>query len=440
MKFNQFRFLRNADSGAGGGSSSASASSASPAASGGTPGGGAASSGDGGGSPAGGGTPAPSGDSSQGIQASQGGQQQSEPAKIHLPNRFDPNWEAEFQKLSAEDQQAYFHGDERFVEGDLNADQGQQQQQTQAKPEINPDDPITPEIMDSLPANVKALVDQALALEERVTPFEKFLTPEFQEDLRVIMEDPRVMSIVNDMKNGKDSPDAWFEKSVNMDEIYKQLNDEFKIESMDFAVNPEESSKIFKNAMVKMAQTVARNVMIHGEMKAREAKEAARREGLKNSVYFDLAQNVEALKSKEDISSDKHPIHAFRQEIESALAGGEISWSYFEKNGKALFAAFAARNGMVPTPQKQYASMRERIIKQVDSQARQAAISSTTMKPGSQSAAPNVRHGIDATKYFSMSESERTNIINSAIEAKNRGDDSMLRDLQTLESTGKWPG
>lgn len=437
MKFT-FRFLRNADSGAGGGSS-APAPSAAPAASGGTPGGGAASTGDGGGSPAGGSTPAPSGDSSQSSQPSQAS---GEPAKIHLPNRFDPNWETEFQKLSDEDKQAYFHGDERFVEGEMdgNKDPGQDPPAPPANTQISADDPITPEIMESLPANVKALVDQALALEERVTPFEKFLTPEFQEDLRVIMEDPRVMSIVNDMKSGKDSADSWFEKSVNMDEIYKSLNDEFKIETMDFTLDPQGSSKIFQNAMAKVAQITAKNVMIHGEIKAREAREVARREGVKNATFFDLAQSVEALKSKEEINSEKHPIHGFRQEIESALHNGEISWNYFEKNGKALFAAYAAKNGMVQTPQKQFASMRERIVKQMDTQARQAAVSSTTMKPGAQGTAPNVRHGIDSAKYFSMSDFEKASIINSAIAAKNDGDGRMLYDLQMLESTGKWPG
>ena len=437
MRFT-FRILRNADSGAGGGSP-APAPSATPAASGSTSGGGAAPSGDGGGSPAGGDAPAPAGGSSA---PSGGGQDNS--GKIVLPNRFDPSWETEFAKLSPEDQSAFFQNDPRFVEkgqeGDPPADPNNPNPPELPTSEITADDPITPEIMDSLPPNVKDLVDQALEMEERIAPYQQFLTPEFQDDLRVIMEDPRVMSIVSDMKSGADSADSWFEKSVDMDSIVKGLEDKFKINTMDFALDPEGSMTIFKNSLKEVAQLVANNVMIHGEIKAREAKEMARRDGVKNSVYFDLAQSVEALKSKEPIDSDKHPIHGFRNEIEESLANGEISWKYFEKNGKALFAAYAAKNGMIQSPQKQMANLRDRIIKKVADAATQAAVSSTTMRPGSQVPAANVRHGIDSAKYLSSSEAERSLHINRAIQLKASGDDSMLRDLQALETLGRWPG
>lgn len=441
MRFT-FRILRNADSGASGGGSSAPAPSAAPAASGGTSGGGAAPSGDGGGSPAGSGAPAPAGGSSAPAAASA----PDNSGKIALPNRFDPSWESEFKKLSPEDQQAYFNNDPKFVEKDANSDPNQdpgqqsQEQDPNGQPSISPDDPITPEVLESLPPNVKALVDQALEMEERIAPYQQFLTPEFQEDLQVLMTDPVVMDRVNALKSGSDSADSWFEKSVNMDTIVKGLMDQHKIDTMDFAVDPEGSMETFKKAMTDVAKMVAKNVMIHGEMKAREAKETARRESLKNSVYFDLAQSVEALKSKEEINSEKHPIHGFRKEIEEALANGEISWKYFEKNGKALFASYAAKNGIVQTPQKQFAFIRDRLVKKIGDAATQAAVSSTTMRPGSLGSAANVRHGVDSSKYLSSSEAERSHIINQAIASKRSGSDAMLKDLQYLELHGKWPG
>lgn len=366
--------------------------------------------------------------------------------KIQLPNKYDPSWEAAFQKLSPEDQQAYFNNDPMFVEGDpapvdpnSPADPNAPKDPN-APPAITADDPITPELLESLPPNVKALVDQALEMEERIAPFEKFLNPEFQEDLRMVMEDPRVMAIVQDMKAGNDSADSWFEKSVDMNSIIKGLEDKFQIQKMDFTMDAEGSMEIFKKSLVEVANLVARNVMIHGEMKAREAKESARRETVKNTVFFNLAKSVENLKSKEPIESETHPIHGFRQHIDKAIADGEISWKYFEANGEALYAAYAAKTGTLQTPQKQFANIRSRLLVTLDRAAVQTAVSSTTMRPGSQVPAANVRHGIDSARYLSSSEAERSKFISMAMEQKERGNPAMLRDIQALEATGKWPG
>jgi hypothetical protein len=248
------------------------------------------------------------------------------------------------------------------------------------------------------------------------------------------------MAIVQDMKAGNDSADSWFEKSVDMNSIIQGLEDKFQIQKMDFTMDAEGSMEIFKKSLVEVANLVAKNVMIHGEMKAREAKESARRDTVKNTVFFNLAKSVENLKSKEPIESENHPIHGFRQHIDKAIADGEISWKYFEANGEALYAAYAAKTGTLQTPQKQLANLRSRLLGSLDRAAVQTAVSSTTMRPGSQAQAANVRHGIDSARYLSSSEAERSKFISMAMEQSQRGNPTMLRDIQTLEATGKWPG
>lgn len=362
-----------------------------------------------------------------------------------LPSKYDPSWEAEFSKLSAEDQQAFFNNDPKFTEKDVTDPNAPPQDlnappDPNAPPQITAESPITPEILESLPPNVKALVDDAMAMEERIAPFEKFLSPEFQEDLQMVLQDPIVMDRVNALKAGTDSPDAWFEKSVDMNSIIKDLEAKHQIQKMDFTLDPEGSMEIFKNSLVEVANLVAKNVMIHGELQNRQVKEQARRDTVKNSVFFNLAKSVENLKSKEPIESQSHPIHGFREHIDKAIKDGEISWKYFEANGEALYASYAAKTGTLQTPQKQFANLRSRMLGTLDKAAVQAAVTSTTMRPGSQSPAANVRHGIDSAKYLSSSEAERSKFINMAMEQSRNGNPAMLRDIQSLESTGRWPG
>lgn len=361
-----------------------------------------------------------------------------------LPNRYDPTWESEFAKLSPEDQQAFFNNDPKFTEkGEVDPNQLQDpnaQPDPNAAPAITAETPITPEILEALPPNVRALVDDAMAMEERIAPYEKFLAPEFQADLQMVLEDPIVMARVNDLKAGTDSADSWFEKSVDMNSIIKDLEAKHQIQKMDFSLDPEGSMEIFKKSLVEVANLVAKNVMIHGELQNREVREQARRDSVKNSVFFNLAKSVESLKSKEPIESESHPIHGFREHINKAIKEGEISWKYFEANGEALYAAYAAKTGTLQSPQKQMANLRSRILGNLDRAATQAAVTSTTMRPGSQAPAANVRHGVDSAKYLSSSEAERAKYINMAMEQANNGNRSMMQDLQHLEATGKWPG